>query len=98
MRLETTNVVQLGSAAKTSMPNATIAMSMTNIARVIWPNDVRSRPECRNQATIAGGFRFGTAGAFAAAGALSLAYLGIAAYRADTYGFVIDPPRPAFHV
>ncbi|TMG55388.1 MAG: HAMP domain-containing histidine kinase [Chloroflexi bacterium] len=51
-----------------------------------------------NLMVIAGGFRFGTAGAFAAAGALSLAYLGIAAYRADTYGFVIDPPRLAFHV
>lgn len=47
---------------------------------------------------IAGGFRFGTAGAFAAAGALSVAYVAIAAYRADTYGLVVEPPRLAFHV
>jgi signal transduction histidine kinase len=51
-----------------------------------------------NLMVIAGGFRFGTAGAFAAAGALSLAYVGIAAWRADTYGFVVDPPRLTFHV
>jgi signal transduction histidine kinase len=47
---------------------------------------------------IAGGFRFGTAGAFTAAGALSIAYVAIAAYRADTYGLVVEPPRMAFHV
>jgi signal transduction histidine kinase len=47
---------------------------------------------------IAGGFRFGTAGAFTAAGALSVAYVAIAAYRADTYGLVVEPPRLAFHV
>jgi signal transduction histidine kinase len=47
---------------------------------------------------IAGGFRFGTAGAFIAAGALALAYVAIAAYRADTYGLVVEPPRLAFHV
>ena len=47
---------------------------------------------------IAGGFRFGTAGAFTAAAALSLAYVGIAAYRADAFGLVTDPPRLAFHV
>ena len=47
---------------------------------------------------IAGGFRFGTAGAFTAAGVLSLAYVAIAAYRADQYGFVVEPPRLAFHV
>jgi signal transduction histidine kinase len=47
---------------------------------------------------IAGGFRFGTSGAFAAAGALSIAYVAIAAYRADTYGLVVEPPRLAFHV
>jgi signal transduction histidine kinase len=51
-----------------------------------------------NLMVIAGGFRFGTAGAFAAAGALSLAYVAIAAYRADTYGYVVEPPRLAFHV
>ncbi|HEV8468330.1 MAG TPA: ATP-binding protein [Candidatus Limnocylindria bacterium] len=47
---------------------------------------------------IGGGFRFGTAGAFTAAGALALAYVAIAAYRADTYGLVVEPPRLAFHV
>ena len=47
---------------------------------------------------IAGGFRFGTAGAFLAAASLSLAYVAIAAYRADTYGLVVEPPRLAFHV
>jgi signal transduction histidine kinase len=47
---------------------------------------------------IAGGFRFGTAGAFMAAGALSLAYVAIAAYRAETYGLLIEPQRLAFHV
>jgi len=47
---------------------------------------------------IAGGFRFGTAGAFAAAGAISLAYVAIAAYRAETFGLLVEPPRLAFHV
>jgi signal transduction histidine kinase len=47
---------------------------------------------------IAGGFRFGTAGAFAAAGAISLAYIAIAAYRAEAFGLVAEPWRLAFHV
>jgi signal transduction histidine kinase len=47
---------------------------------------------------IAGGFRFGTAGAFTAAGAISLAYVTIAAYRAETFGLVAEPWRIAFHV
>ena len=47
---------------------------------------------------IAGGFRFGTAGAFTAAGAISLAYVAIAAYRSETFGFVAEPWRLAFHV
>jgi signal transduction histidine kinase len=47
---------------------------------------------------IAGGFRFGTAGAFTAAGTLSLAYVAIAAYRSDTYRLTVEPPRLAFHV
>ena len=47
---------------------------------------------------IAGGFRFGTAGAFTAAGAVSLAYVAIAAYRSETYGLVAEPWRVAFHV
>ena len=47
---------------------------------------------------IAGGFRFGTAGAFTAAGSLSLAYVAIAAYRSETYGLTVEPPRLAFHV
>jgi signal transduction histidine kinase len=47
---------------------------------------------------IAGGFRFGTAGAFTAAGAISLAYVAIAAYRSETFGLVAEPWRIAFHV
>ena len=47
---------------------------------------------------IAGGFRFGTAGAFAAAGATSLAYVAIAAYRSETFGLMAEPWRLAFHV
>jgi signal transduction histidine kinase len=47
---------------------------------------------------IAGGFRFGTAGAFTAAGALSLAYVATAAYRAATYDLEHEAPRLAFHV
>jgi len=47
---------------------------------------------------IAGGFRFGTAGAFTAAGAISLAYVAIAAYRSETFGFGAEPWRLAFHV
>ena len=47
---------------------------------------------------IAGGFRFGTAGAFTAAGAISVAYVAIAAYRSETFGFVAEPWRVAFHV
>jgi signal transduction histidine kinase len=47
---------------------------------------------------IAGGFRVGTAGAFTAAGAISLAYVAIAAYRSETFGFVAEPWRVAFHV
>ena len=47
---------------------------------------------------IAGGFRFGTAGAFTAAGAVSLAYVAIAAYRSETFGLTAEPWRVAFHV
>ncbi len=47
---------------------------------------------------IAGGFRFGTAGAFTAAGAISLAYVAIAAFRSETFGYVAEPWRLAFHV
>jgi len=47
---------------------------------------------------IAGGFRFGTAGAFIAAGTLSVAYVAIAAYRSDVWGLTVEPPRLAFHV
>jgi two-component system sensor histidine kinase KdpD len=47
---------------------------------------------------IAGGFRFGTAGAFTAAGAISLAYVAIAAYRSEAFGLVAEPWRVAFHV
>jgi len=47
---------------------------------------------------IAGGFRFGTAGAFTAAAAISLAYVAIAAYRSESFGLVAEPWRLAFHV
>jgi signal transduction histidine kinase len=47
---------------------------------------------------IAGGFRFGTAGAFTAAGSVSLAYVAIAAYRSEVFGLVGEPWRLAFHV
>jgi len=47
---------------------------------------------------IAGGFRFGTAGSFTAAGAISLAYVAIAAYRSEHFGLVAEPWRLAFHV
>ena len=47
---------------------------------------------------IAGGFRFGTAGAFTAAGAISLSYVAIAAYRSEHFGLVAEPWRLAFHV
>jgi len=47
---------------------------------------------------IAGGFRFGTAGAFIAAGAVSLAYVAISAYRSETFGLTAEPWRVAFHV
>ena len=47
---------------------------------------------------IAGGFRFGTAGAFTAAATISLAYVAIAAYRSETFGLVAEPWRLAFHV
>jgi signal transduction histidine kinase len=47
---------------------------------------------------IAGGFRFGTAGAFTAAGAVSLAYVAISAYRSETFGLTAEAWRVAFHV
>ena len=47
---------------------------------------------------IAGGFRFGTAGAFTAGAAISLANVAIAAYRSETFGLVAEPWRLAFHV
>jgi signal transduction histidine kinase len=47
---------------------------------------------------IAGGFRFGTAGAFTAAGSVSLAYVAIAAYRSEVFGLGGEPWRLAFHV
>jgi len=47
---------------------------------------------------IAGGFRFGTAGAFTAAATISLAYVAIAAYRSEAFGLVAEPWRLAFHV
>ena len=47
---------------------------------------------------IAGGFRFGAGGAVVAGTFLSAAYVAIAAYRAETYGFAMEAPRVVFHV
>lgn len=47
---------------------------------------------------IAGGFRFGRRGALAGAGAMSLAYVGVALFRSNTYGYAIEPERIVFTV
>lgn len=47
---------------------------------------------------IGGGFRFGPRGAFAAALAMSVTYVGVAVYRGAAFGYVTEPERMAFVV
>jgi signal transduction histidine kinase len=47
---------------------------------------------------IAGGFRFGRRGGLAGAGAMSLAYVGVALFRANAYGYAVEPERILFTV
>ena len=47
---------------------------------------------------IAGGFRFGRRGGLAGAGAMSLAYAAIAVFRANAYGYGLEPERILFTV
>ena len=47
---------------------------------------------------IAGGFRFWRRGGLLGAGAMSLAYVVIAIFRANTYGYLVEPERILFTV
>lgn len=47
---------------------------------------------------IAGGFRFGPRGALAGAGAMSLATVAVAFFRANAYGYSLEPERVLFTV
>jgi signal transduction histidine kinase len=47
---------------------------------------------------IAGGFRFGRRGGLAGAAGMSLAYVGVALFRANTYGYALEPERILFTV
>jgi signal transduction histidine kinase len=47
---------------------------------------------------IAGGFRFGRRGGLAGAGAMSLAYVAVALFRVNAYGYAVEPERIAFTV
>jgi signal transduction histidine kinase len=47
---------------------------------------------------IAGGFRFGRRGGLLGAGAMSLAYVGIAFFRSNVYGYGLEPERIVFTV
>ena len=47
---------------------------------------------------IAGGFRFGRRGGLAGAGAMSLAYVAVAFFRANAYGYALEPERIVFTV
>ena len=47
---------------------------------------------------IASSFRFGRWGALLSTSILTLAYLGVAAYRQSAYGYPLEPQRAAFHV
>ena len=47
---------------------------------------------------IGGGFRFGPRGAFAAALAMCITYVGVAIYRGAAFGYVTEPERMAFVV
>ena len=47
---------------------------------------------------IAGGFRFGRRGGLAGAAGMSLAYVAVAFFRANTYGYALEPERLLFTV
>ncbi len=47
---------------------------------------------------IAGGFRFGRRGGLLGAGAMSLAYVGVALFRSSSYGYAVEPERIVFTV
>jgi signal transduction histidine kinase len=47
---------------------------------------------------IAGGFRFGRRGGLLGAGAMSLAYVGVALFRSNVYGYALEPERIVFTV
>jgi signal transduction histidine kinase len=47
---------------------------------------------------IAGGFRFGRRGGLAGAGAMSLAYLAVALFRAEAFDYSLEPERIVFTV
>jgi signal transduction histidine kinase len=47
---------------------------------------------------IAGGFRFGRRGGLAGAAGMSLAYVAVAFFRANTYGYPLEPERLLFTV
>jgi signal transduction histidine kinase len=47
---------------------------------------------------IAGGFRFGRRGGLLGAGAMSLAYAAVAVFRANAYGYALEPERIVFTV
>lgn len=47
---------------------------------------------------IAGGFRFGRRGGLAGAGAMSLAFVAVAVFRANTYGYALEPERILFTI
>jgi signal transduction histidine kinase len=47
---------------------------------------------------IAGGFRFGRRGGLAGAAGMSLAYVAVAIFRANTYGYALEPERIVFTV
>src|SRR2546427_5569584 len=47
---------------------------------------------------IAGGFRFGRRGGLLGAGAMSLAYVGVALFRSRFYGYAVEPERIVFTV
>jgi len=47
---------------------------------------------------IAGAFRFGMLGAIASAVVMSLAYVAIAFYRAQAFGYQTEPQRAIFHI
>src|SRR5437867_5583936 len=47
---------------------------------------------------LAGGFRFGRRGGLLGAGAMSLAYVGVALFRSNAFGYAVEPERIVFTV